>query len=216
MILLCLDELRIVIIMLCPLVLYLTSAGNLLQLREISVEDIRISAPGRRITVLPDRINAPSIGQRTNRARIPRNNKRRFAAKGAIVSSTQLPPTCRGVNERILGRSGVVSVDKVVDPADHGARTQAVAAVAARSVLEIKHTRKGDAIRRPASSVLEEVVGLGSTGRGGGLSKMVTAPDEASCSGFGIMIAEAGISVGGALSSLSNTLDAYFMACIGR
>lgn len=126
---------------------YLTSAGDLLQLCEISVENIIIPAPGRRIAVLPDGINAPAIWQGANRTGIPRDNKRRLAAERAIVSGAQLPPACGGVNQRILGRSSVVSVDKVIDPADHGTRAQAVAAVAAGSVFEIEHSRKCDAVR---------------------------------------------------------------------
>lgn len=82
--------------------MYLASTGNLLKLRQISIEDIRITTPGSRIIVLPNSIIAPAIGQRAYSASISRNHKRRLAAERAIVSSTQLPPACRSVDERIL------------------------------------------------------------------------------------------------------------------
>lgn len=64
--------------------------------------------------------------------------------------------------------------------------------------------------------MFEKVVGLGGAGGGGGLGKMVTTPDEASIGSLGIVIAEAGISVGGALSSLSSTLAPYLMVGIRK
>lgn len=64
--------------------------------------------------------------------------------------------------------------------------------------------------------MLEKIVGLGGAGRGGGLGKMVTAPDEASVGGLGIVIAEAGISVGGALGSLSSPSASYLLANTGN
>lgn len=127
--------------------MYLASTGNLLKLRQISIEDIRITTPGSCVIVLPNSIIAPAIGQRAHGAGISRNHKRRLAAERAIVSSTQLPPACRSVDERILRSSGVISVDKVVNPADHGTGAQTVAAVPAGGILEIQHSRQSDAIR---------------------------------------------------------------------
>lgn len=41
----------------------------------------------------------------------------------------------------------MISVDKVINPADHGTGAQPIAAVPARSILEIQHSRQSDAIR---------------------------------------------------------------------
>jgi hypothetical protein len=96
----------------------------------------------------------------------------------------------------------MVSGDKIVDPADHGAGTQPVTAVATGSILKIKHTGQGNAVRRPTSSIFEEIVGLSRTRRRSRLCEMVSASNEARLCSLSIVIAKAGINVCGAFGSL--------------
>ena len=99
----------------------LTGVGNLLKSSNVAVKGIRITTPGRRVRVLPEGVEAPASRERADGASIARDDERALAAKGGAVARALRPPAGRGVDERVDARGGVVRVDKVVDPADHGA-----------------------------------------------------------------------------------------------
>ena len=110
--------------------------------------------------------------------------------------------TGAGVDDGPAAGLGVVGGDKVLDPVHHGAGREAVAGGAAGVVLHVEGTGKGDAIGRPAATVGSKVGGLGGAGAGGGLGKVVGAADEAGVGGTGVLGAEPGALVGGALGGL--------------
>lgn len=154
--------------------------------------------------VLPDSVEAPVSGNFTSRGGVSSKNKRALLAKGSAVASAGLPPISSGVDERVLGSSSLVGLDKVGDPVDHGAGRETVAGSAAGVVLNIEHTGEGDTVTAPATTVLEEVVGLSSTRRRGGLGKVVTTTDQAGVGSIGVLLAESGRLVASALSSLDD------------
>ena len=65
-------------------------------------------------------------------------------------------------------------------------------------------TWESNSIARPATSVLEEKVCLGCTGRGSRLSEVVATADESGVGSTYVVLAELGILVGGSLSGLQH------------
>lgn len=96
----------------------------------------------------------------------------------------------------------MVSGDEIVDPTNHSTSAQSVTAITTGRILKIKHTGQSNAVRRPASSILKEIVGLSRTGRRSRLCKVVSTSNEARLCSLGIVIAKAGVNVCGAFSSL--------------
>lgn len=154
--------------------------------------------------VLPESVEAPVSGNLTSRGGVSSEDKRALLAKGSAVACASLPPISSGVDKRVLGSSSLVGLDKVGDPVDHGTGRETVAGSAAGVVLNVEHTGEGDAVTAPATTVLEEVVGLSSARRRGGLGKVVTTTDQAGVGGIGVLLAESGRFVASALSSLDD------------
>lgn len=178
--------------------------SNLLQLRNVSVKGIGIAAPGSLVGELPEGVEAPARRELSDGAGVTSDDQGALAAKRSAVAGARLPPAGRGVNQGIDAGGRVVRLDKVGHPVDHGARGQAVTSGTAGVVLHVKHSRQRDAVLGPATAVRQEVLGLGGTGRGGRLSKVIATADEASLCRAGVVGAEAGVLVGDAFGSLSS------------
>lgn len=101
----------------------------------------------------------------------------------------------------------MVGVDEVMDPGHHCRGGEAVAGCAGGVVLDVEHTGEGDTILGPATTVGEEVVGLGGSRGGAGVGEMVTATDEASLGSAGVLGGERGGDEAGAFGGLGGSVS---------
>ena len=93
------------------------------------------------------------------------------------------PPVIGAVNHRVPGRLAVIRGHEILDPADHGGLTQAVARRAGGVVFDIEHAGKGDAIAGPAPAVRQEKGRLRTAAAGVGVGEVVSPTDQARISG---------------------------------
>lgn len=122
--------------------------------------------------------------------------------ESGAVARAGAPPVVGGVDQGIPARLAVIGVDEILDPGYHGRLAQAVAGRTARVVLDVQHARKSPPVPAPASAVREEEIRLGAAGAGVGVREVVSATDEASVGGTGVVVREAGVDISGALRGL--------------
>jgi hypothetical protein len=178
------------------------TSGNLLQLGQVPIEDIGISAIGIAIGVLPDGLERPATGDGPGSAAVAGQDQRALGGERGGVPRALGPPVGGAVDQWVAGGLGVVGVHEVADPGDHGGLAQAVAGGPRRVVLDVQHAREGDAVAGPASTMGEEVVGLGCAAAGVRVGKVVTATDEAGVRRPGVVGREGRVNVGGAFGGL--------------
>ena len=70
---------------------------------------------------------APSSRQSANAASIVRDPQWASRTKTGVVAGASLPPVGGGVDDRVAANTGMVSIGKVVDPANHRGCAQAIA-----------------------------------------------------------------------------------------
>lgn len=103
----------------CTPKISLRSTSNLLKLAVSSVEDVAVAAPRRVVVVLPERVEAPTSGNRAGGRSVTGEDERGLLAKSVAVSGASLPPVVGGVDQGVLAGGALVSLDKVGDPIDH-------------------------------------------------------------------------------------------------
>ena len=134
------------------------TAGKSLQAGKGTKPLVLITGESALIGELP-KTGKHSLGRIADRARVTRQDEG-VISKAAVVACASFPPVQGGVDHGISTRLGLVCVSERVDPTDHRRGGQAVARVARGSVFDIQHARQRLAVTRPATTVLEKIVGL--------------------------------------------------------
>ena len=160
---------------------------QLLQRRESSIENIRITAIGIRICILPDSLVRPTTRNCANGTTIPCQDKWTCGIESSAISRASGPPIIRAVDHRVASSLGMIGADKALNPGNHCRCAQTIAGSAVGIVLNVQHPWQGDAVARPSSAMGKEVSGLGGAGACVGMRKMVSAADEACICCSGIM-----------------------------
>lgn len=94
--------------------------GNRLELRHITIEDVRITSVRVTIRILPDSLIAPVSGDGTwpNVIVCSQDQGTSGTERGGIARAGAPPVIC-GVNEWVNAFGIIVGVDEVADPAHH-------------------------------------------------------------------------------------------------
>ena len=162
-------------------------------MRQIPIKDIRISAIGIRICILPDRLKRPPARNRPRPATPASQHKRTCSGKRGTIARTSLPPVRIGVDHRITPCLAVVGVDEILDPGYHGRRGLAVAFRFVGRGFHVDHAGEGYAVTGPAPAMREEECRLGAAGTEVGAGEVVAAADEAGLGGTGVVAREVGV-----------------------
>lgn len=178
------------------------TGSNLLQLGQITVEDVIISTISVAIRFLPDGLIRPAARYCAGRTVVVCQNQRAQSVECARIASALFPPVCGAVDHGIRLGLGVISIDEILNPGNHCGLAQAVAGGTRRVILDIQHARKSPSITGPSSSVGEEEVSLSGTGAFIRVGKVIAATNEACFSRTGVVRRERGINVGGPFGSL--------------
>ena len=152
------------------------TAGKSLQAGKGTKPLVLITRVGSTIGKLP-KAGEHSSWYGSNTARVPGDDQG-VISKSAIVTRACVPPVKSCVNHRISTRLGLVRVTKVMNPTDHRRGRETIASVTRWSVFDVQHAGKRLAVRRPATTVREEKVGLRSARGGIRVSEMISAADE--------------------------------------
>ena len=180
-----------------------TPLGKLLQIILTSIPNLRIASKLIRVRILPEAVSWPTTWDSPRRTGIPGQNERTILAEIRRTPGTGIPPVGSGVDHRIPTRLAVIGIGEVLDPRDHTARAESVACVAAvRVVFHVEHSREGDPVVTPASSMCKEVFGLSGPGAGRGDGEVVPTTDETGVGGSVIVGVEGGIDIVGVFSGL--------------
>ena len=167
-----------------------------------TVPEIRVAAVAVRVRVLPDALVGPATGDSTNGARILSQHQRVICAEGSAAAGTGVPPVSGGVDHGIATRLAVVGLAEVLDPCNHIGFAQPVAGRTGWVILDIEHAGQGLAIGGPATPVGKEELGLGCTGTGVRVSKMITTPNKTGIGCTLVMAGEGAVDIGRALRGL--------------
>ena len=125
-----------------------------------AIKLVRISSVGIAICILPDGLIRPSSGDTPYRTVPACQVQRTCLRKCSAVSRTLGPPATIEIQDRISPCCSMVGIDEILDPVHHLGGGEAIAV----ADFEVKHTGKSNSIVRPASAILEKVVGLSSAG----------------------------------------------------
>ena len=98
--------------------------------------------------------------------------------EGSTIASAGRPPIVCRVDHGVSTGPGVICVDEVADPSDHGGVAEPVAGRTRRVVLDVEHAGKCSAVGAPSTSMFEKEVGLRRAGAGIWVGKMISAPDQ--------------------------------------
>ena len=99
--------------------------------------------------------------------------------KRCALARALAPPVIGTVNHRVPGRLAVIRGHKILDPADHGGLTEAVARRAIGVVFDVEHAGKGDTIAGPAPAVRKEIGRLRTAAAFVGVGEVVSTTDKA-------------------------------------
>ena len=123
---------------------YLT-LGELLEVVQSAVPDVRVATIGIAIGVLPERLIRPSARNGAHRARVPSQDERTLGERFAVARAG-VPPVSGGIDHRIPAGAALVGVDEIGNPRHHLRGAKSVACGAIGVVLDVQHTGEGDAV----------------------------------------------------------------------
>ena len=163
--------------------------------------DVGVAGEGPGIGVLPDLVGPPATRQRRGGRAAVRGEEQRGVHRGPVPHHV-IPPVQAGVEHGPAAGGVVVRVREAHDPVAHLLRAEAVVPRKTGVRLEVEHAGQGDAIAGPASTIVEEELGLLLGSAGIGPREVVAASRQTRVAGAEVLVVEVRAAEGAALGGL--------------